>query len=206
MGVKAERALATRAALLAAARDLFAADGFAATSTETILAATGVTRGALYHHFADKQALFAAVCESLHAEAEQVIEVNADAAPNAFDALVAGCLSFLDFMIRPEIRRILILDAPSVLGWEAWNEMDRRHGFGLLIDGVQAAVAAGELEGDPLALAVMINGALNYGVVWAGQSDDPQALDRLKSSFSHMIETLRFKSPESNKNPSKHRV
>lgn len=206
MGVKAERALATRAALLAAARDLFAADGFAATSTETILAATGVTRGALYHHFADKQALFAAVCESLHAEAEQVIEVNADAAPNAFDALVAGCLSFLDFMIRPEIRRILILDAPSVLGWEAWNEMDRRHGFGLLIDGVQAAVAAGELEGDPLALAVMINGALNYGVVWAGQSDDPEALDRLKSSFSHMIETLRFKSPESNKNPSKHRV
>ena len=206
MGVKAERALATRTALLAAARDLFAADGFAATSTETILAATGVTRGALYHHFADKQALFAAVCESLHAEAEQVIEVNADAAPNAFDALVAGCLSFLDFMIRPEIRRILILDAPSVLGWEAWNEMDRRHGFGLLIDGVQAAVAAGELEGDPLALAVMINGALNYGVVWAGQSDDPQALDRLKSSFAHMIETLRFKSPESNKNPSKHRV
>ena len=206
MGVKAERALATRAALLAAARDLFAADGFAATSTETILAATGVTRGALYHHFADKQALFAAVCESLHAEAEQVIEVNADAAPNAFDALVAGCLSFLDFMIRPEIRRILILDAPSVLGWEAWNEMDRRHGFGLLIEGVQAAVAAGELEGDPLALAVMINGALNYGVVWAGQSDDPEALDRLKSSFSHMIETLRFKSPESNKNPIKHRV
>ena len=206
MGVKAERALATRAALLAAARDLFAADGFAATSTETILAATGVTRGALYHHFADKQALFAAVCESLHAEAEQVIEVNADAAPNAFDALVAGCLSFLDFMSRPEIRRILILDAPSVLGWEAWNEMDRRHGFGLLIEGVQAAVAAGELEGDPLAIAVMINGALNYGVVWAGQSDDPEALDRLKSSFSHMIETLRFKSPESNKNPSKHRV
>ena len=206
MGVKAERALATRTALLAAARDLFAADGFAATSTETILAATGVTRGALYHHFADKQALFAAVCESLHAEAEQVIEVNADAAPNAFDALVAGCLSFLDFMSRPEIRRILILDAPSVLGWEAWNEMDRRHGFGLLIEGVQAAVAAGELEGDPLAIAVMINGALNYGVVWAGQSDDPEALDRLKSSFSHMIETLRFKSPESNKNPSKHRV
>ena len=206
MGVKAERALATRTALLAAARDLFAADGFAATSTETILAATGVTRGALYHHFADKQALFAAVCESLHAEAEHVIEVNADAAPNAFDALVAGCLSFLDFMIRPEIRRILILDAPSVLGWEAWNEMDRRHGFGLLIEGVQAAVAAGELEGDPLAIAVMINGALNYGVVWAGQSDDPEALDRLKSSFSHMIETLRFKSPESNKNPSKHRV
>ena len=206
MGVKAERALATRAALLTAARDLFAADGYAATSTEAILAATGVTRGALYHHFADKQALFAAVCESLHAQAERVIETDADAAPSAFDGLVAGCLSFLDFMISPQIRRILILDAPSVLGWEAWNEMDRRHGFGLLIEGVQAAVAEGELAGDPLALAVMINGALNYGVVWAGQAEDPEALDRLKSSFSLMIETLRFKPPESKKNPNEHRA
>lgn len=206
MGVKAERALATRAALLAAARDLFAADGYAATSTEAILAATGVTRGALYHHFADKQALFAAVCETLHAEAEQVIETDADAAASAFDGLVAGCLSFLDFMIAPQVRRILILDAPSVLGWEAWNEMDRRHGFGLLIAGVQAAVDDGELAGDPLALAVMINGALNYGVVWAGQSEDPEALDRLKSSFSHMIETLRFKPPGGNKKLNEHRV
>lgn len=206
MGVKAERALATRTALLAAARNLFATEGFAATSTEAILAATGVTRGALYHHFTDKQALFAAVCESLHAEAEQVIEADADAAPNAFEGLVAGCLSFLNFMIRPEVRRILILDAPSVLGWAAWNEMDTRHGFGLLIQGVEAAVAEGDLAGDPLALAVMINGALNYGVVWAGQSDEPEALDRLKTSFVHMIKTLRFKSPESNKNANEHRV
>lgn len=206
MGVKAERALATRAALLTAARDLFAADGYAATSTEAILAATGVTRGALYHHFADKKALFAAVCEALHAEAKQVIETDADAAPSAFDGLVAGCLSFLDFMISPQVRRILILDAPSVLGWEAWNEMDRRHGFGLLIEGVQAAVDQGELAGDPLALAVMINGALNYGVVWAGQSEDPDALDRLKSSFSLMIETLRFKPPGSNKKLNEQRV
>lgn len=206
MGVKAERAQATRAALLAAARDLFAADGFAATSTEAILAAAGVTRGALYHHFADKQALFAAVCEDLHARAEQVIETDADAAPNAFDGLVAGCLSFLDFMFSPQVRRILILDAPSVLGWEAWNEMDRRHGFGLLIEGVQAAVDAGELAGDPLTLAVMINGALNYGVVWAGQSEDPKALDRLKTSFVLMIETLRFKPPASNKKANEHRV
>ena len=192
MGLKAERALATRTALLAAARDLFAADGFAATSTETILAATGVTRGALYHHFADKQALFAAVCESLHAEAEQVIEVNADAAANAFDALVAGCLSFLDFMIRPEIRRILILDAPSVLGWEAWNEMDRRHGFGLLVQGVSEAVAEGSLAGEPETLAVMINGALNYGVVWAAQDGDGEGLARLKAGFINMMDRLRM--------------
>lgn len=198
MGVKAERASATRAALLTAARDLFATTGYAATGTEAILAAAGVTRGALYHHFADKQALFAAVCEALHVEAQAVIETDADAAPSAFDGLIAGCLGFLDFMVRPEVRRILILDAPSVLGWAAWNEMDRRHGFGLLIEGAQAAVDEGGLKGDPLTLAVMINGALNYGVVWAGQSEDAEALEQLKSSFVHMMETLRYKPPKGN--------
>lgn len=89
------------------------------------------------------------------------------------------------------MRRILILDAPSVLGWEAWNEMDRRHGFGLLIEGVAAAVAEGGLEGDPETLAVMINGALNYGVVWAGHAEGPEALARLKSSFVETVTRLR---------------
>ncbi len=191
MGVKAEKAMATRGKLVAVARELFAAQGYAATGTETILAAAGVTRGALYHHFADKQALFAQVCEDLHAEAGQVIETDADAQGDAFDGVIAGCLGFLDFMVRPDVRRILILDAPSVLGWEAWNEMDRRHGFGLLIEGVEAAVAEGSLTGDPQTLAVMINGALNYGVVWAGQSDTPEALVRLKSSFVATMARLR---------------
>jgi AcrR family transcriptional regulator len=191
MGVKAEQAAATRGKLVAVARDLFATQGYAATSTEAILAAAGVTRGALYHHFADKQALFAQVCEDLHAEAEQVIETDAGAQASAFDGLVAGCLGFLDFMVRPDVRRILILDAPSVLGWEAWNEMDRRHGFGLLIEGVREAVAEGTLQGDPEALAVMINGALNYGVVWAGHGEGAEALARLKSSFVETATRLR---------------
>lgn len=191
MGVKAQKAEATRAALIAAARALFARDGYGATGTEAILAAAGMTRGALYHHFADKQALFAAVCETLHVEGESAIETHADAAPDAFQALIDGCLAFLDFVVRPDVRRILILEAPGVLGWEQWNEMDRRHGFGLLIEGVEAAVAEGSLLGDPQVLAVMLNGALNYGVVWAGQSDDPTALRRLKAGFVDLMESLR---------------
>src|SRR3990167_1315172 len=191
MGIKAQKAEATRAALIAAARELFARDGYGATSTEAILAAAGMTRGALYHHFADKQALFAAVCEALHAEGESAIETHADAAPDAFQALIDGCLAFLDFVVRPDVRRILILEAPGVLGWDEWNEMDRRHGFGLLIEGVEAAVSEGSLAGDPQILAVMLNGALNYGVVWAGQSDDPKALRRLKAGFVDLMETLR---------------
>ena len=191
MGAKAQKAMETRGRLLAAARQLFASQGYGATGTEAVLAAAGVTRGALYHHFADKQALFAAVCEELHREAEEVIETDADAEQGAFDGLIAGCLGFLDFMARPGVRRILILDAPSVLGWEAWNEMDRRHGFGLLLEGVEAAIAEGALQGDPETLAVMINGALNYGVVWAGQSEAPQSLDRLKTNFVETLNRLR---------------
>jgi len=191
MGVKTQKAMATRARLVAVARELFATQGYAATGTEAILAAAGVTRGALYHHFADKQALFAQVCEDLHAQAERVIETDADAQGSAIDGVIAGCLGFLDFMAAPDVRRILILDAPSVLGWEAWNEMDRRHGFGLLIEGVEAAVAEGSLRGDAQMLAVMINGALNYGVVWAGQSESPEALARLKSSFIETMARLR---------------
>lgn len=192
MGVKADRALATRARLVAAARELFARDGYGATGTEAILAAAGVTRGALYHHFADKQALFAAVCEDLHGEMEGAIETDADAQASAFDGVVAGCLAFLDFLARPEARRILILDAPSVLGWEAWNEMDRRHGFGLLVQGVSEAVAEGSLAGEPETLAVMINGALNYGVVWAAQDGDGEGLARLKAGFINMMDRLRM--------------
>ena len=192
MGVKADRALATRARLVAAARELFARDGYGATGTEAILAVAGVTRGALYHHFADKQALFAAVCEDLHGEMEGAIEADADAHASAFDGVVAGCLAFLDFLSRPEARRILILDAPSVLGWEAWNEMDRRHGFGLLVQGVSEAVAEGSLAGEPETLAVMINGALNYGVVWAAQDGDGEGLARLKAGFINMMDRLRM--------------
>ena len=191
MGVKADRGEATRSALISAARTLFAADGYGATSTEAILSRTGMTRGALYHHFADKQALFEAVCEQLHVEGEEIIVTHADAAPDAFEALVDGCLAFLDFMVRPDVRRILILDAPGVLGWAKWNEMDRRHGFGQLVQGVEAASAQGLLQTDGEMLAVMINGALNYGVVWAGQSDEPGALRRLKAGFVDMMESIR---------------
>lgn len=191
MGAKAERGAATRTALLIAARKLFADKGFTGTSTEAILVETGMTRGALYHHFADKKALFAAVCEDLHAEAERVLLADANAAANSWQAVVDGCLAFVDFMVRPDVRRILILDAPGVLGWAAWNDMDRRHGFGQLIEGIEEAVAEGSLSGDPDNLAVMINGALNYAVVWAGQSGEPRAVPRLKAGFVRLMESLR---------------
>lgn len=190
-GAHAERTQKSREALTAAATDLFAEHGYAATSTEAILAAAGLTRGALYHHFRDKRDLFGAVCQRLHAETAAALLEAAEAQPDPVDRLIAGCLTFVDQVARPEARRILLLDGPSVLGWERWNEIDRAHGFGLLVGGVREAVAAGALDADPEVLAHLLNGGLNQGVVWAAQSGDPTAMDRLKAGFVQLMESLR---------------
>ena len=191
MTTKREQRERTRAALIEAARRRFAEDGYAGASTEAILAETGVTRGALYHHFADKQDLFAAVCEALQAEVAERISQAAEG-QSPYEAIAAGCVAFIDAVARPEARRILLLDAPGVLGWERWNALDARHGFGLLRAGIEAAVEAGVFSGDPEVLAVLLNGALNHAAMWAAQDDDPAALARLKSGFVEQLSRLRM--------------
>lgn len=193
-GSHAERTQRSRELLTAAAGRLFATHGYAQTSTEAVLVATGLTRGALYHHFRDKRDLFEAVCRGLHEEAVAAILAAAGPQADPVDGLIAGCLAFIDHVVQPRVRRILLVEAPSVLGWERWNELDRAHGFGLLLEGVREAVAAGALAGDPEVLALMLNGALNQAVVWAGQSDDPAAVTRVKTSFVQLIDTLRQRS------------
>ena len=139
MGVKAERALATRTALLAAARNLFATDGFAATSTEAILAAAGVTRGALYHHFADKEALFAAV---IRAEAEAIaaeIESSGNPGLSPIDALILGGEAFLATMRIPGRARLMLVEAPAALPPETLADIDAATGGRTLEEGLRAA-------------------------------------------------------------------
>lgn len=156
----AERTHATRAALVAAARDLFVRAGYAATSTPQIAAAANVTRGALYHHYADKQDLFRAVAE---AEAEAVareIEERTAApdpgtaaskrpaasdAPDAPDAramLVEGARAYLDAMGEPGRTRLLLVDAPAVLGPAEADALDARHARRTLREGLGAALGA----------------------------------------------------------------
>ncbi|WP_175009733.1 TetR/AcrR family transcriptional regulator [Cellulosimicrobium sp. TH-20] len=156
----AERTHATRAALVAAARDLFVRAGYAATSTPQIAAAANVTRGALYHHYADKQDLFRAVAE---AEAEAVareIEActaapdagkaapersDAPDAPDAPDAramLVEGARAYLDAMGEPGRTRLLLVDAPAVLGPAEADALDARHARRTLREGLGAALGA----------------------------------------------------------------
>lgn len=135
-----DRTEATRADLIAAARKLFIEKPYAETGTPEIVAAAGVTRGALYHHFADKQALFAAVVEQEAAAVAEEIERASPPSLFARDALIAGSDAYLSAMRVPGRTRLLLLDGPAVLGRAGMDEIDNRHGNRSLCEGLVAAM------------------------------------------------------------------
>jgi AcrR family transcriptional regulator len=190
-----ERSEATRAALVAAARALFAQRGFAGVGTEEIVRAAGVTRGALYHQFADKRELFAAVFEQLEAELATRTG-QAAAASGTTDPLAAlrtGADAWLDACTEPEVQRIVLLDGPAVLGWESWREIGLRYGLGLVEGALQAAVDAGRLQPQPVrGLAHVLIGAVDEAALYVATAEDPAAaraevgavLDRLLAALA----------------------
>lgn len=147
-----ERRDATRRALIAAARRQFAENGYAATNTPAIAAEAGVTRGALYHHFADKQALFEAVVEEEHALLALAINAAAEAEdePGPVRALIEGGDAYLAAMQDPGRRRILLIEAPAVIARERLEAINSRFGLKTLVEGVAAAVAAGAIRDLPV--------------------------------------------------------
>src|SRR5437899_1552091 len=172
--LNADRSEATRAALIGAGRELFAERGYADVATEEIVRAAGVTRGALYHHFAGKVGLFEAVYEDV--ERRLVEEIAASALSSASDplaALHAGAQAFLDACEDPAVQRIALVDAPSVLGWERWREIGLRYGFGLVQGTVEAAIEAGLIEPQPAGpLSHLLLGAIDEGAMPIARADD----------------------------------
>jgi AcrR family transcriptional regulator len=176
---QAERSAATREALLTAARELFADKGYAATGRELVADRAGVTRGALYHHFANKQALFAAVVEALELETCTRIAYAAMAEQgSALDALRKGCQAFLDSALEPAVRQIVLIDAPAVLGWEAWREMDIRYGYALLREGIDHVLKDENDIPAPASqvdtIAHLLLGALNEAALLVATADSPR--------------------------------
>jgi AcrR family transcriptional regulator len=170
-----QRSRATREALLSAARTLFAQRGYAAVGTEEIVRAAGVTRGALYHQFRDKEQLFEAVFEEVEAETTQRIAEGALAgATDPLAALRAGSHAFLAVCAEPEIERIILLDAPAVLGWERWREIGFRHGLGLVLGVLAVGMEAGAIAVQPITpLAHLLLGALDEGALYVARAQDP---------------------------------
>ena len=138
--------------------------------------AAGVTRGALYHQFRDKADLFAAVAEEVEAEISERIAAGAGAAIDPVEALRAGARIFLDACAEPEVERIILLDAPAVLGWEAWRALAGRYGLGLVRLGLQSAMDAGGIVPQPIApLAHILIGALDEAALYEVGAANPAA-------------------------------
>jgi AcrR family transcriptional regulator len=192
--LKADQSEATRAALVQAARELFAARGYADVATEEIVRAAGVTRGALYHHFAGKKQLFEAVYEEVERGLVEQIATSASAsAGDPLEALHAGAQAFLDACEDPAVRRIALLDAPSVLGWERWREIGLRYGFGLVQGTVQAAMDAGLIDRQPVTpLSHLLLGAIDEGAMLIARAhDDGETRAQVGASVSRFLDTLR---------------
>ena len=175
---QAERSASTRAALLAAARPLFATQGFAGVGTEAIVRAAGVTRGALYHQFEDKAELFAAVFETMEQELVERIGARVAAAEpsDALGALRIGADAWLEASTDPEVHRIVLIDGPAVLGWARWREIGMRYGMGLVEGILQHAIATGQIAEQPVdPLAHILIGAIDEAALFVAQAADPVA-------------------------------
>jgi AcrR family transcriptional regulator len=176
---QAERSESTRGALIEAARGLFAERGYSGVGTEEIVRAAGVTRGALYHHFDGKRDLFEAVYERIEAELAERIATGALAAnaESPLEAMRVGAEMFLQACTEPEAQRIVLLDGPSVLGWDRWREIAAEHGLGLIEASLQAAIDAGAIAPQPARpLAHVLMGALDEAAMLVARADDPERM------------------------------
>jgi AcrR family transcriptional regulator len=190
---KAEQADATRTALGAAARQLFTERGYAATSTTEIVERAGVTRGALYHHFAAKEDLFRAVFEQLEDEVTEHVAKEALTSADPLEQLRRGTRAYLDACIDPAVQRVVLLEGPSVLGWQTWQEIEQRYGYGLVVAGVEAAIGAGLIAAQPVEpLAHVLFGALTEAGMVVARADDPGAARaEMEAAMDRLLDGLR---------------
>jgi AcrR family transcriptional regulator len=194
---QAERAAETRDALIAAARPLFAAQGFAEVALESIVRAAGVTRGALYHHFADKTELFAAVFEQVEEEvaARMGGAIAASKQTDPVEVMRLGAGFWLDACSDPEVQRIVLVDAPAVLGWTRWTEIGNRHNIGLVRALLTNAVETGRVPPQPIEATVLtILGAMREATLYVALAEDhEQARQEAGVVINRLIQALSVK-------------
>ena len=187
--MRAEQVAQTRAALIAAGRRLFGRDGFAATSVEDLAAEARVTTGALYHHFPTKTKLFEAVFAEAHDELLTASARAAEGASDEVELLARGFEGFLDAILEPESQRIVVIDAPAVLGLSRYTELDEQYAFAAVVAALEAAIAAGRLDvSEPQTLARLLLGALTRGAMLIANSADPsKTRDEVASTMRAML-------------------
>jgi AcrR family transcriptional regulator len=190
---QAQRSEQTRSALVAAARRLFADRGYSGVGTEEIVREAGVTRGALYHHFDGKRELMRAVYEQLEEELSQQFAASVTPGAEPAQVLREGAETFLDQCLEREVQQIALLDAPAVLGWEEWREINARYALGL-IEGVLAhGIETGQIRPQPVRpLAHALIGALDEVAMLVARSEDPERTrEEVGATLTSLLQALR---------------
>jgi len=185
-------AAATRRTILDAARATFADGGYQAATLDGIGVQAGVTRGAVHHHFGDKRELFVEVFEQVEREINDAVVAAALAAtPMGLEPFKAGCRALFELFARPDVRRIVLADAPAVLGLVAWYEIDRGLGLATIRAGLQSLADDGALaREDTEALALVLYGALTEaslalgaGLTTVDAADIIETVERILRAF-----------------------
>ena len=189
----AEHSEQTRAALVKVARKVFAEKGYAGVGTEDLARAAKLTRGAVYHHYQGKQALFEAVVRELMQQMHGEMREAARGSKDVWKGLKRGVSAFLASSERAEIQRILFVDAPSVLGWQRWRTLEAEYGLGLLRDALAAAIEGGVIERQPvMPLAHLLLGAFTEAAMLIGHAAEPATTRRaVEQALEALLEGLR---------------
>jgi len=189
-----ERAsVATRDEILRVAQRLFARRGYAATPLGAVVSAAGVTTGAVYHHFGDKQALFRAVAEAVERDILGRIVAASGASAAPWDQLVAGMSAMLEICVEPQIQRIVFIDAPNVLGAREWRETEMRFAYGVLrqtLAGLQASgvIRAGSVD---ILAPILLGAAIEAATAVARAADKQAALAEARATLLRLLEALK---------------
>jgi len=194
MARQAERSAGTRAAIIAAAADLFGRGGFAETTMNQVAEAAGVAKGAIYHHFATKEALFEVVLEQVSAELAAALGRGAFQQPDALAAISFGMSGYFAACAEGPIGQIVLRDGPAVLGWERWREIDEAHFGALAPAALGAAMESGLIRSQPVEpLARLILGAATEAASACHAAADPAATAAdYAAALTALLEGLRI--------------
>lgn len=192
---QAERREASRQAIVTAARQLFGGQGFAPATMDQVATSAGLAKGAVYHHFASKEALFEAVFEAACNDLAKQVGVTAARAQDLLEAMATGAAAYFDACSEGEFRQIILQDGPAVLGWERWREIDAEH-FGRMTPVVlTAAMEQGLIARQPVEpLARLLLGAMTEAAAACAASDAPlQTGAEHVAAFRTILDGLRVR-------------
>ena len=193
MNKKVQSGKKTADRLLAIAKKAFAEKGFAATTTQEIIARAKVTKGALYHHFPSKEHLFEAVYRAMEDEVSQQIDAATSAVDDPWDKLTAGCIAYLQAFRESARRRVLRFDGPAVLGHDAWAAIDHEYGLHRLTPFISQLIASGVVRAPSAeALARLLTGAMNEATFWIAEHEKPEeAFDLSRRTLLQLLESVK---------------